>query len=222
MSSPKKSGIADKWRVWSEKFSKQKKSEKILILVAALSLAVAPLYLNVVDTSLSKAKTYKSKIEEDQSAAAAARMEADGWRERLQQDPAEAAKREIAELEAKIASLQKRVKESFLDLIPAYEIPGVLRDVLSDMHGLRLISISNSSPETIVEYEKERTGLYRHTTVIKFEGGFMDTMRYLQALENLDRKFIWGQIRYSVKDYPKAEVEIEVITISDNKEFIRG
>ena len=45
---------------------------------------------------------------------------------------------------------------------------------------------------------------------------------YLNTIEQLPKKFYWRIFDYQMQRYPRAEVVMEIYTLSMNKEFIRG
>lgn len=64
--------------------------------------------------------------------------------------------------------------------------------------------------------------LYRHGLRITMTGSFFDIQAYLDAIEQLPKKFYWQVFDYQMRDYPTAEVVMEIYTLSINKEFIRA
>jgi len=64
--------------------------------------------------------------------------------------------------------------------------------------------------------------LYRHGLRITMTGSFFNIQAYLTRIEQLPKKFYWEVFDYQMQDYPTAKVEMEIYTLSINKEFIRG
>ena len=62
--------------------------------------------------------------------------------------------------------------------------------------------------------------LYRHTLRIEFEGDYLATLRYLQAIEGLSRRLFWVGFEFEVRRYPKARVVLTVETLSLQKGWI--
>ena len=49
---------------------------------------------------------------------------------------------------------------------------------------------------------------------IKLKGGYSSVFSYLEKIENLQWNVYWQDVKYSVDDYPTAEVDIHLYTLS--------
>ena len=63
-------------------------------------------------------------------------------------------------------------------------------------------------------------GLYRHTIKLKLKGRYFHLRNYLSQLENLSWTFFWQKFQYQLLEHPLSELEIEIYSLSSNKEFI--
>lgn len=210
-----------KYKEISLKFSKQSRREQIMIIVAIVVVAVFPLYMNLVDPAINKIKKVKAEQNTIIEETSNTQLELNNILVQLQEDPAEALRKEKEEIQIKIKNLDEDLTSQTVDLIPAYEMPGMLKDVLANTSGLTLLSMKNETPKVLIEQENG-VSLYRHGTTIVLQGSYLSVLSYLQLLENLNKKFIWGTLNYEVKEYPKGVVQIHVYTLSSNKDFIRG
>lgn len=70
--------------------------------------------------------------------------------------------------------------------------------------------------------ETKTTGpeVYKHGIVLEFQGNYVSTVNYLQSLEALPWKFYWDGMAYEVLEYPKAQVTVNVFTLSLDKGWI--
>ncbi len=111
--------------------------------------------------------------------------------------------------------------------VPPEEVPHLLEDVLQDYRGLKLIRLSSKSAKPLLlqsqSQEKQETNpitLYRHPVELEFEGGYLDVIAYLTALENASWGLSWRKLEYAVLEYPNAAVLIEIETLSREKEWL--
>lgn len=63
-------------------------------------------------------------------------------------------------------------------------------------------------------------GLYRHGVELTLEGGFADLLSYLQALEAMPERLLWGQVSFKVEQYPRATLTLRVHTISRDRHWL--
>mgnify|MGYP002062939409 FL=1 len=62
--------------------------------------------------------------------------------------------------------------------------------------------------------------LHRHGFEVTFSGGYLPTLRYLQALERLPWRFYWDSVSYEVIDYPRSIVRMQLHTLSLSEDWI--
>lgn len=114
-------------------------------------------------------------------------------------------------------------------LVPPTKITELLRNLLLQTHGLRLVALNNEPVERI-SFAKEnpkanpensvKTLLFKHSTTLKLSGNYQQLYQYLSALESSEWGLYWNELNYKVIDYPQAEITIKVHTISTNEYWI--
>lgn len=97
----------------------------------------------------------------------------------------------------------------------------ILEQVMIHEKGLTLNAVSTrQSPLASVEgpFGNGRVidNISRYELDLHLEGGYLDTLNYLQALEALPWKFFWTGITFAIADYPKASVDLEIYTLSQS------
>jgi MSHA biogenesis protein MshJ len=164
----------------------------------------------------------------------------------LQQNQEEEQRARLARLSTDIEQLDRQIAELAGQLIPAEEMAKILEQMLTHDGQLSLTHVENLPPVPLLseaEQQSEQTvkaqgeskdsanatptpppasapAIYRHSVVIKFEGGFMETLDYIKQLEDLPQLFFWDRIEYSVDEFPKAKISITVSTLSFQEGWI--
>ena len=85
-----------------------------------------------------------------------------------------------------------------------------------------LDSATGNSVANISDQDKSDVGVYRHSVVVSVSGKYFDIRDYLKSLEDLEWTMYWELISYKVTDYPIAEIELEVYTLSTGLGVIGG
>ena len=91
--------------------------------------------------------------------------------------------------------------------------------------GLELIRMQNLTASPLIDdksnAEKDDDGgmVFRHGVVIEFKE-YLATLRYLKAIENMQWRFYWGGLNYTVDEYPNAHVTIVLYTLSLNEGWV--
>ncbi len=121
---------------------------------------------------------------------------------------------EIEQQESKIHSLSS-------PLIHPEKLAEVLETVLKQDSRLKLVSMQTLPPGIMADQSTMerisavmKDGLYKHAVRLHLQGGYADTLQYLEALEDLPWHFYWENLEYIVTNYPTADIFLEVYTIS--------
>ena len=139
-------------------------------------------------------------------------------------DPAMMAERELEGLENAIMGSERRLRAFTDTLVAPDEMADMLRDILESQKNLTLVELQNLLVTPILTDEENKLsteiGLYRHPVKLIFEGNYSDTLGYLERLEGMDSRFYWNRFDYQVKDYPTAQVSLNIYTLSTQEWWI--
>jgi MSHA biogenesis protein MshJ len=62
--------------------------------------------------------------------------------------------------------------------------------------------------------------LYRHGVELSVEGSYVDLLAYLQTLEALPQKLLWGPLTLEVEHHPQVLLKLEVYTLSTQPAWV--
>ena len=119
-----------------------------------------------------------------------------------------------------LSRLHEVVDKRTEDLIPPAEMTRVLKQMLLQQAGLRLVRLESLPVEPLfetpegIEVESEGDDLFKHGVVIEVLGDYASTVLYLQAVETLPRRFFWESLNYEVTEYPTARVTLTLRSLS--------
>jgi len=153
-------------------------------------------------------------------------------------DPDAANRRRLAALRAEAAKVDSELARLTDRLVPPEQMTRVIEAVLTRQRGLRLVRLEGLGAEPIGalpaagrKAADARPGgggpaaggaalLYRHGLRVVFEGGYLDTLAYLEALEGLPWRFLWEEMSLEVEEYPLARVAVTVRSLSLDEAWI--
>jgi MSHA biogenesis protein MshJ len=154
-------------------------------------------------------------------------------------DPDKSTREALAALQARLARVDAQLQKMTVDLIDPRNMAKLLEQVLTRETGLQLIRVEAlaSGPlrqqagqdesdgdaavrDTVKAAEPGIAGVYRHSFLVEFEGGYLETLKYLRALEALPWLLYWHSVDFTVSEYPVARVRIIVNTLSLNDSWI--
>jgi MSHA biogenesis protein MshJ len=193
-----------------------------------LLLAVVFVLYTIWDTFLMQPlnavhKQIKAEVAQLESSNEALAQQTEAMSLRQSEDPDAPNRALIETLEGDIAGLDARLNEQTRNLINPVDMARMLEEVLTRETDLKLISIASLGAKPLFDADMKPQagdtdaaipGIYRHGISIEFEGGYLSTMKYLRALEQLPWRLFWDSVAFKVERYPNSRVTITVHTLS--------
>jgi MSHA biogenesis protein MshJ len=135
---------------------------------------------------------------------------------------------QITAVNQQILILEKLFTDELEQLVPPYAMPLLLEQLFAKANKLRLMSMSSIPPSNIFGNDTKPTGsedsigpeLFKHGLRIRFEGSYLDTRDFLILAEQMEWKLHWREIQFEVKEFPRAQVDIELFTLSRSEAYI--
>ena len=139
---------------------------------------------------------------------------------------------ELAQLRHRLQDGEAAMHEIEANLVGPDRMLALLEQML-DGHGQLRVREMKSLPRTDLVAEAaskvpgpagsapaERPALYRHGIELTLEGSFADLVRYLEALENMPQRLLWGAMQLKVEQHPKALLTLRVYTLSLDRHWL--
>ena len=83
-----------------------------------------------------------------------------------------------------------------------------------------LSNIFGSNTGTVGSEYSPGPELVKRDVRIRFEGSYLDTRDFLIAAEQMEWKLHWREIQFEVNEFPQAQVDIELFTLSRSEAYI--
>ncbi len=146
-------------------------------------------------------------------------------------DPAIMKKSEITALDQRITEVETQLSGLSQGLISVSQLPQALEDVLQKTSLIKVLQV-RTLPVTELELttplaaedaaqtdlkKLPGTGVYKHGVSIRVSGSYGQLLRLLREIESLPWRFYWESLDYRVTDYPDAQVDIRVFTLSSEE-----
>jgi len=135
-------------------------------------------------------------------------------------DPDQANKHKLAEVKLELQKLKQQLDIGDKKFVPAGLMAEVLRDLLKQNTGLKLIRLETLPVTTLSESSEQQSWVYRHGLSIILSGNYFNTLNYLKSLESLPWRFNWDSIDYQVIEYPVAKTTLNVYTLSFEENWL--
>lgn len=228
--------MREQWQQYADKFAALSQREQYMIFITGLFAIVFGIYSLVVEQMFIDIKQTKSKQQQMMSANKTLKSAITALQAKLENDPNALIKVQNALYKKKLGRVNDELTQLTSELIDPVEMRDALIKLLK-VDGVSLLSFqllgaeSLDIPETLSSSEQPplngvkasdegKISLYRHGIKIKLKGNYFQLLDYLLHLELLKWKFYWRELHYQTLEYPLAELEIEIYSLSTHEEFI--
>lgn len=208
-------------QAWRERFDAQPQRMRLLTLGAGLAV----LLLLADSFWLTPAfREWKAQTEQHRLAAEAAAQlrEAAGQRQRQLEEQVQSQRRELQDWQQRLGDAEAKLAQRGAQLVHASEMVGVLDAVIRQNAGLKLRSMQNL-PRTELNADaagKGGTMLYRHGVELVVEGRYAELLAYVQALQALPQRLLWGGMSLNAEQHPRLALTLRVYTLSQDKQWL--
>ena len=139
------------------------------------------------------------------------------------QDPALAAKNELAALRLKNRGIDLQLRQMRQDFQVSQEPALLLQNLLRENTELRVVEVKKGEavPFTFPGEAPGRgkAGLVRQSVEIELEGSFMTFLEYLKTIEKSSLLLFWDDLELRVVNHPVSRFVLKVHTLSLAKEI---
>lgn len=139
---------------------------------------------------------------------------------KLRNDPNQDVERSINRLERENSTLDNKLQGRVASLVTPIQMSGLMEQVLQRSDRLKLVSLESLPSVQLISGEDE--GYYIHPVRLNLRGRYFDVVDYLGRLEALPVKYYWRSLSYQVDKYPWADIQLDVYTLGESKDFIGG
>ena len=224
-----------KWQALGGRFDAKSKRERVLIAAAVVGGILLLGNALLVEPVSIKARQLQrqSELQSMETNGLLGQMAA--VRAQLQADPDAGRKGEISQFRIRLSEIETALKALEDGFVPPSQMNGVLEDLLRSHGRVRLVSLKSMPPTNLAELpkagEQDKSaevrpagpaplGLYKHGVELKLEGSYADLYAWLAQVEAGQRKLLWGEVRFSVVEYPRAVMSLTVYTLSTDKAWL--
>jgi MSHA biogenesis protein MshJ len=145
---------------------------------------------------------------------------------------------EHSPLRVRSAQLRQQLQEknSYLQslhdrLVEPDRMVGLLEQVLNKNGKLQLVSLKTlpvspvmpqgtNAAEPGAKADNEQKQIFKHGVQITVRGSYLDLLQYLAALEKVPVQLFWGDVSFSVDQYPDAVLTLTLYTLSLDKTWL--
>ncbi|MGX9461679.1 MSHA biogenesis protein MshJ [Shewanella sp. A14] len=212
--------MKQQWLIWSSKFNELSQRERILITLAVLLVAGMLIFMPIESLWKQHQGLQRQLTGLEQDNATSLQQVA-LYEERLQIDPNKDYQQRLQLINEQMQLIDADLNEQMVDMVPADYMPTVLANLLGNVKGVSLMSFASIAPKPLLKVEDgSKVNLYSHGIKLTLQGDYFSILAFIKAVESMPDKLYWKRLDYRVETHPNALVELELYTLSVNKDFI--
>ena len=147
-------------------------------------------------------------------------------------DPDAATRVRMAAMNQKLEQSRAALQSVQQSLVPPEKMARLLEDVLTQNRHLKLVSLKTLPVSGVLEMisdtvapqttEKKQAGpvIFKHGVEITVAGSYAELTQYLETMEKLPWRMIWGKAEMRVEEYPLVTLSITLYTLSMDKTWL--
>jgi MSHA biogenesis protein MshJ len=215
---------------YAKRLDARTRRERILILMAGLTVIVAFLYGLGVAPALERRNTMNLRIADENHQIIAAQAQKAELEQQLRNDPdaslrsrSAARRNEIAQIDAQLSGLER-------SLVPPERMGAVLQELVGQDRRVRIVRLHNLPATPLVEKDSDPAGakpsadvagrhVFKHAVQVIVEGSYLDLLAYVARLEKQPWQVYWGRTHMTA-EYPRVQVELTLYTLSLDKAWL--
>ncbi|WP_133178309.1 MSHA biogenesis protein MshJ [Shewanella decolorationis] len=204
----------------AQKFDALSQRERGLIALAVLVLVAMSAYMPIESLWKQQHSTAQqlNAIEQENQVSV---QQLELYQQRLAMDPNQDYRQRLTLLQQQNQQIDAQLGEQMVDMVPADYMPELLGNLLGQVQGIKLLKFTSVTPVPLLAVgEEKKLNLYSHGIRMSLEGDYFSVLRFVEAVEAMPDKLYWKRLDYKVADYPKGKIDIELYTLSINKDFI--
>lgn len=220
--------------------------ERVMIFAAVALVLIALVNSVLLEPQSAKQKQLSQRIKQEQAQIAGIQAQIQQKARSQAIDPDAATRTRLQALKQQSAQIQGAIRDVQKGLVSPDKMNRLLESILKQNGKLRLMSMKtlpgtglNESVQTESKAAGEKTPaaspspakdkpesrpaaayVYKHGVEVMVQGGYLDMMNYMAALEAMPWQLFWRKMKLSVDEYPKATLTLTLFTLSLDKAWL--
>lgn len=220
------------WERYAALLNARNSRERALIFVMVLVVVWSLLSALLLDPLLAKKKHLTLDANQQQTQIQQLQAQIENILRGDRVDPDAATRARLAALNQKLEQSRAALQSVQQHLVPPKEMARLLEDVLTQNRNLKLVSLktlpvsgvlkmpADAAPPKTEEKKPAGPAIYKHGVEIALSGSYAELTQYLDTMEKLPWRMIWGKAEMRVEEYPLVTLTITLYTLSMDKTWL--
>lgn len=226
------------WELVRGKIDGMSLRERVVIFLAAAFVLVASVNAVLLNPLLVKQAALSAQLVQKQEKMKELQAQLHSHSQARQDDQHSPLRTRLEQLKQQLQEQDGYLQSHRDRLVEPDKMANLLELVLSKNDKLQLIELKTLPASPLVEKPQAvaqppaadlpagqqqpdaQKQVFKHGIQITVRGGYLDMLRYLDALEKMPAQMFWGEVSFSVDKYPDAVLTLTLYTLSLGKTWL--
>lgn len=220
------------WEKLSSRIDGMTLRERVAIFVATVATVLFVIYSLVLEPLFARNQMLAQQIRQQNLQMEAANAGVAAQMAAFNANPDAAALKRLAELKSEAAALAASLRATQRGLVAPEKMGQLLQALLRSNGKVKLLSLRTLPVSGLgAAQEKgekadakpapaQRELLYRHGVELVLQGGYLDMLDYMAALERSPQQVFWGRAQLDAHDYPNSTLTLTLYTLGLDEKWM--
>jgi len=199
--------------------------ERVLIFLAVAVVIVAIADSALFDPILRRQKVNSQGIHQQEDEIRTMQAQVQAYAQARTGDNAGAKRERLEKRKVELAALDRELGARRSELVPPERMAKMLYEIVKRNPDIELVSLRSLPATGLTQSLTAVLGsgglaLYRHGIEITVSGSYLKMLTYVNQLERLPAKIMWGNMELQAATYPVTTLKITLYTLSPEKTWL--
>jgi MSHA biogenesis protein MshJ len=214
------------WAKFSGRIDAMTLRERIAIFVAAVAVILFAINSLVLEPLFARNRALAEQIHQQNLQLQAANAGVVAQMTAFSADPDAPVRKQLAELKREAGTLAGALRAQQRGLVAPEKMGQLLQQLLRSNGKLKLLSLrtlpvagmGGSADAKAAPGQHEL--LYRHGVEVVLQGGYLDMLDYMEALEGSPQQVFWGRAQLDAREYPASTLTLTLYTLGLDEKWM--
>jgi MSHA biogenesis protein MshJ len=213
------------WLKLSSRIDGMTLRERIAIFVASVAALLFLVNGIVLEPMFARNRQLADQVRQQNLQLQAANAGVAAQMEAFTRNPDAATQQRLADLQREAAELAGSLRAMQHGLVAPEKMGQLLQQLLRSNGKLKLVSLRTLALDGMAGADAksapvQRQLLYRHGVEVVLQGGYLDMLDYMQALEGSPQQVFWGRAQLDARNYPAATLTLTLYTLGLDEKWM--
>ncbi len=199
--------------------------ERVLIFLAVAVVIVAIADSALFDPISRRQKVNSQRIHQQEDEIRTMQGQVQAYAQGRTGDNAGAKRERLEKRKVELAALDRELAAKRNDLVPPERMAKMLYEIVKRTPDVELVSLRSLPATGLAQsltagLSTSGLALYRHGIEITVSGSYLRMLTYVNQLERLPAKIMWGNMELQAAAYPVVTLKITLYTLSPEKTWL--